>query len=127
MQFAAALPALRDRITSAVKRDGLSREKTLATIGSEKILIWLGHAEYVAKNKPYGHTTMHRKHVAIGRGALRFERGRVRRRRNITRRSHPRHPSRPRSPAPSSAVNSLSGGAFSRLQGRGFPVACPQA
>ena len=33
--------------------------------------------------------------------------GRVRRRRNITRRSHPRHPSRPPSSASSSAVNSL--------------------
>ncbi|WP_409334550.1 hypothetical protein [Bradyrhizobium jicamae] len=32
MQFAAALPALRDRVTSDIKLDGLPREKVLATI-----------------------------------------------------------------------------------------------
>ena len=53
--------------------------------------------------------------------------GRVRRRRNITRRPHPCHPSRAPSSASSPAVNSLRRGAFSRLQDRGFPVACPRA
>jgi hypothetical protein len=40
---------------------------------------------------------------------------------------YPRHPSRLPSLASSSAVNSHRGGAFSRLQGRGFPVVCPRA
>jgi DNA topoisomerase-1 len=59
MQFAAALPALR----------------VLATIVSllEKTLIRVGNAEYAQTNKSYGLTTMRRKHVAIGRGVLRFE------------------------------------------------------
>ncbi len=47
----------------------------LATIVSllEKTLIRVGNAEYAEKNKSYGLTTMRRKHVAIGRGALRFD------------------------------------------------------
>lgn len=75
MQFAAALPALRDRVASDMKRDGLPREKVLATIVSllEKTLIRVGNAEYAEKNKSYGLTTMRRKHVAIGRGVLRFD------------------------------------------------------
>ena len=75
MQFAAALPALRARVASDMKRDGLPREKVLATIVSllEKTLIRVGNAEYAEKNKSYGLTTIRRKHVAIGRGVLRFD------------------------------------------------------
>ncbi len=74
MQFAAALPALRARVASDMKLDGLPREK-VATIVSllEKTLIRVGNAEYAEKNKSYGLTTMRRKHVAIGRGVLRFD------------------------------------------------------
>jgi DNA topoisomerase I len=75
MQFAAVLPALRARVASDMKRDGLPREKVLATIVSllEKTLIRVGNAEYAEKNKSYGLTTIRRKHVAIGRGVLRFD------------------------------------------------------
>jgi DNA topoisomerase-1 len=75
MKFAAALPALRSRVASDMKSDGLAREKVLATIVSllEKTLIRVGNTEYAEKNKSYGLTTMRRKHVAIGRGVLRFE------------------------------------------------------
>jgi DNA topoisomerase I len=75
MQFAAALPTLRDRVASDMNRDGLPREKVLATIVSllEKTLIRVGNTEYAEKNKSYGLTTMRRKHVAIGRGVLRFD------------------------------------------------------
>jgi DNA topoisomerase-1 len=75
MRFAAALPALRCRVASDMKRDGLPREKVLATIVSllEKTLIRVGNAEYAEQNKSYGLTTIHRKHVAIGRGVLRFD------------------------------------------------------
>ncbi len=75
LQFAAALPALRARVASDLKLDGLPREKVLATIVSllEKTLIRIGNAEYAATNKSYGLTTMRRKHVAIGRGVLRFD------------------------------------------------------
>src|ERR1700742_4879657 len=75
MQFAAALPALRDRVAADMKRDGLPREKVLATIVSllERTLIRVGNAEYAEKNKSYGLTTMRRKHVEIGRGVLSFD------------------------------------------------------
>ena len=75
MEFAAALPALRARVASDMRRDGLPREKVLATIVSllEKTLVRVGNAEYAQTNKSYGLTTMRRKHVAIGRGVLRFE------------------------------------------------------
>jgi len=75
IMHAAALPALRGRIASDVKRDGLPREKVLATIVSllEKTLIPVGNAEYAEQNKSCGLTTMRRKHVAIGRGILRFD------------------------------------------------------
>ena len=67
MQFAAELPALRARVVSDMKLDGLPREKVLATIVSllEKTLIRVGNAEYAAQNKSYGLTTMRRKHVAM--------------------------------------------------------------
>ncbi|WP_275170245.1 DNA topoisomerase IB [Bradyrhizobium sp. CSS354] len=73
--FAAALPALRERVAADMKRDGLPREKVLATIVSllEKTLIRVGNAEYAEQNKSYGLTTMRRKHVAVGRGVLRFD------------------------------------------------------
>src|SRR6201996_208489 len=75
IQFAAALPALRDRVAADMKLDGLPREKVLATIVSllEKTLIRVGNAEYAQTNKSYGLTTMRRKHVAVGRGVLRFD------------------------------------------------------
>src|SRR5579871_1201860 len=75
MQFAAALPELRSSVAADMKVDGLPREKVLATIVSllEKTLIRIGNAEYAAKNKSYGLTTMRRKHVAVGRGVLRFD------------------------------------------------------
>jgi DNA topoisomerase-1 len=75
MQFAAALPALRSRVAADVKLENLPREKVLATIVSllEKTLIRVGNTEYAAQNKSYGLTTMRRKHVAIGRGVLRFD------------------------------------------------------
>jgi DNA topoisomerase I len=75
MEFAAALPALRARVASDMKLDGLPRDKVLATIVSllEKTLIRVGNAEYAEQNKSYGLTTMRRKHVAIGRGVLRFD------------------------------------------------------
>jgi DNA topoisomerase-1 len=75
MEFASALPALRNRVASDMKRDGLPGEKVLATIVSllEKTLIRVGNAECAKQNKPYGLTTMRRKHVAIGRGVLRSD------------------------------------------------------
>jgi DNA topoisomerase-1 len=75
MEFAAALPALRARVASDMELDDLPRDKVLATIVSllEKTLIRVGNAEYAEQNNSYGLTTMRRKHVAVGRGILRFD------------------------------------------------------
>ncbi|GIQ78347.1 DNA topoisomerase IB [Bradyrhizobium sp. RD5-C2] len=75
VQFAAALPSLRAQVSADMKLEGLPRDKVLATIVSllEKTLIRVGNAEYAQQNKSYGLTTMRRKHVAIGRGVLRFD------------------------------------------------------
>ena len=75
MEFAAALPQLRRRVAFDLKRQGLPREKVLATVVSllEKTLIRVGNAEYASTNKSYGLTTMRRRHVAIKGGTLRFE------------------------------------------------------
>jgi DNA topoisomerase-1 len=70
-----ALLALRARVASDMKLEGLHRDKILATIVNllEKTLIRIGNAEYAEQNKSYGLTTMRRKHVAIGRDVLRFD------------------------------------------------------
>ena len=75
MEFAAALPGLRRRVAADLKREGLPREKVLATIVSllEKTLIRVGNNEYAMKNKSYGLTTMRRKHVDIKGSTLRFD------------------------------------------------------
>jgi DNA topoisomerase-1 len=75
MEFAAALPGLRKRVAADLKREGLPREKVLATIVSllEKTLIRVGNSEYAAQNKSYGLTTMRRKHVDIKGNTLRFD------------------------------------------------------
>ena len=75
MQFAAALPSLRKRVAADLKREGLTREKVLATLVSllEKTLIRVGNAEYATSNKSYGLTTMRRRHVAVKGSTLRFE------------------------------------------------------
>lgn len=75
MEFAAALPGLRRRVTADLKCDGLPREKVLATIVSllEKTLIRVGNSEYATRNKSYGLTTMRRKHVDVQGSTLRFD------------------------------------------------------
>ena len=48
LEFAAALPALRDRVAADLRRSGLPREKVLATVVAllEKTLIRVGNEEY---------------------------------------------------------------------------------
>jgi DNA topoisomerase I len=67
MQFTAALPALRKRVAADMIREGLPREKVLATVVSllEKTLIRVGNAEYASSNKSCGLTTMRRQHASL--------------------------------------------------------------
>ncbi len=75
LEFATALLGLRQHVTADLRRDGLPREKVLATIVSllEKTLIRVGNSEYATQNKSYGLTTMRRRHVDIKGSTLRFD------------------------------------------------------
>src|SRR6185436_6211905 len=75
LEFAAALPALRDRVSADLRRSGLPREKVLATVVAllEKTLIRVGNEEYARANRSYGLTTMRDAHAKVTAGAIRFE------------------------------------------------------
>ena len=75
LEFAAALPAIRERLAGDMSLRGLPREKVLATVVSllENTLIRVGNADYVKQNKSYGLTTLRDQHVDIEGSRLRFE------------------------------------------------------
>lgn len=66
---------IRRRVEKDVGRDGLPREKVLATVIwlLESTLIRIGSRELTKLNKSYGLTTLRRRHVAIDGWKLRFE------------------------------------------------------
>ncbi|MGG5822601.1 DNA topoisomerase IB [Falsiroseomonas sp. HW251] len=74
LEFARALPAIRERLTADMARSGLPREKVLATVVHllETTLIRVGNDEYAAKNGSYGLTTLKDRHVKVEGGELRF-------------------------------------------------------
>jgi DNA topoisomerase-1 len=75
LEFADALPSIRQRIADDMSRRGLSREKVLATVVwlLENTLIRVGNMDYVKQNKSYGLTTLRDKHVDVEGGELKFE------------------------------------------------------
>lgn len=72
--FAAALPAIRERVQHDLALPGLPREKVLATIVSlmEMTLIRVGNTEYARENKSYGLTTMRTRHVEVNGSKITF-------------------------------------------------------
>ena len=74
MAFADALPGLRRRVDSDMKRPGLPREKVLATVVHllEATLIRVGNDDYARTNKSYGLTTLRDPHVRIAGSELTF-------------------------------------------------------
>jgi DNA topoisomerase-1 len=74
IEFAQALPTLRERIEADMGKRGLSREKVLATIVHllETTLIRIGNEDYARSNGSYGLTTLRNKHVAIDGPQLKF-------------------------------------------------------
>ena len=72
--FAQALPAIRRRTTEHMRRQGLPREKVLATVVRllEKTLIRVGNDEYARSNRSYGLTTLRDTHVAFKGERVRF-------------------------------------------------------
>jgi DNA topoisomerase-1 len=74
LQFAQALPGIRERVEHDLRLHGLPREKILAVIVSlmEATLIRVGNEEYARENKSYGLTTMRTRHVEIEGSAMTF-------------------------------------------------------
>ncbi|MFN2483605.1 MAG: DNA topoisomerase IB [Candidatus Limnocylindria bacterium] len=67
IDFARALPAVRRRTLKDLAREGLPREKVLATVVQllEKTLIRVGNEEYARANRSYGLTTLRSRHVDV--------------------------------------------------------------
>jgi DNA topoisomerase-1 len=72
--FARALPAMRRQVAADLRSPGLSRRKVLATVVRllETTFIRVGNEEYARTNRSFGLTTLKDRHVAFGRGAVRF-------------------------------------------------------
>src|SRR5205814_819661 len=84
--FGQALPKIRMRVEKDLARDGLPREKVLATVIRllEATLIRVGNEEYARANHSFGLTTMRDRHVDISGAQLRFHfRGKGGRRHSI--------------------------------------------
>lgn len=73
--FGRALPALRARVEQDLRRQGLPREKILATIVRllQDTLIRIGNREYVKQNKSFGLTTLRNRHIAVENDVVHFE------------------------------------------------------
>ncbi|RYG16191.1 MAG: DNA topoisomerase IB, partial [Caulobacteraceae bacterium] len=72
--FAAALPRLRKQVEADMAKRGACRDKVLATAVQllEITLIRVGNAEYARKNRSYGLTTLHKRHLAVDGAGLTF-------------------------------------------------------
>jgi DNA topoisomerase-1 len=75
VDFAEALPLLRERTDAHLAVAGLPREKVLATVVRllEATLIRVGNEEYARNNNSFGLTTLRSEHVDIDGSHLRFE------------------------------------------------------
>jgi DNA topoisomerase-1 len=74
VDFATALPAIRERIASDLARHGLPREKVLAAVVEllERTLVRVGNEEYARANRSYGLTTLRDRHVEVNTSSLHF-------------------------------------------------------
>lgn len=65
--FGRALPKIRRRVARDLKKEGLTREKVLATIVHllETTFIRVGNKEYTKQNDSYGLTTLRTRHVNV--------------------------------------------------------------
>ena len=72
--FAQALPSVRRRTATDLRRTGLPREKVLAAVVQllEKTLIRVGNDEYAKQNRSFGLTTLRDGHVEVSGGKVTF-------------------------------------------------------
>ena len=73
--FGKVIWKIRDAVARDVQREGLPREKVLATVVwlLERTLIRVGTEELSRENNSYGLTTLRRKHVEVNGSEMRFE------------------------------------------------------
>lgn len=74
LDFGEALPALRRRVKRDMHREGLPRERVLATAVHllDTTLIRIGNRSYATENGSYGLTTLRRKHTEIDGDLVEF-------------------------------------------------------
>lgn len=74
VEFAEALPRIRERCETDLARPGLPREKVLAAVVRllELTLIRVGNDEYARLNKSFGLTTLRNRHATIDGARVRF-------------------------------------------------------
>lgn len=75
VEFARALPGIRKQIRRDLAREGLCREKILATVARllDVSLIRIGNEEYARDNKSYGLTTMRNRHAKVRGAKIKFQ------------------------------------------------------
>ncbi|HEX2089991.1 MAG TPA: DNA topoisomerase IB [Actinomycetota bacterium] len=72
--FGEALPAIRERVSADLSKEGLPREKVLAAVIRilDTTLLRVGNQEYARVNDSFGLTTLQDRHVNIDGSELRF-------------------------------------------------------
>jgi len=75
IDFASSLPVIRRQLKRDLAREGLCREKVLATVVRllEVSLIRVGNDEYARDNKSYGLTTMKNRHATVRGAKIKFQ------------------------------------------------------
>ena len=74
VEFADALPAIREKVREHLALRGLPRDKVVATVVHllETTLIRVGNDDYAKQNNSYGLTTLKNRHVAVDGNEVRF-------------------------------------------------------
>lgn len=74
LDFAKVLPTIRKRVDADLRREGMPREKILATVVSllETTTIRVGNDEYAKENGSFGLTTLRNRHAAVEGSTVRF-------------------------------------------------------
>lgn len=75
LDFAQALPAIREQVDHDMSRRGMPAQKILGTIVHllENTMIRVGNADYVKQNKSHGLTTLRDRHVTFDGNTVRFK------------------------------------------------------
>lgn len=73
--FGEALPSIRERVAQDLAREGLPREKALATVVAllDDTLARVGNEEYARENDSFGLTTLRQEHVEVEGSHVAFE------------------------------------------------------